>query len=95
MGVHSVAAAHARGAERVVSVPKHVRSAYTQASLTGARTTPSARADARGIGWDGRSMPLCPQRCYVLAGFRHAQRTALSVRAALLLLFTLKLLKWI
>ena len=45
----------------------------------------SPRATPFGVGWDGRSMPLCPQRCYVLAGFRHAQRTALSVRAALLL----------
>ena len=48
MGVPSVAAAHARGAERVVSVPKGVRSADTQAALTGARTTPSAGADANG-----------------------------------------------
>ena len=39
-------AAHARGAERVLSVPKGVRSADTQAALTGARTTPSAGADA-------------------------------------------------
>merc|ERR1712224_765922 len=39
----------------------------------------SPRATPFGVGWDGRSMPPCPQRCYVLAGFRHAQRTALSV----------------
>ena len=44
----SVAAAHARGDERAVSVPKCVRSAHTQAALTGARTTPSERADANG-----------------------------------------------
>jgi hypothetical protein len=48
MGVPSVAAAHERGAKRVVSVPKCVRSAHTQEALTGARTTPSERADANG-----------------------------------------------
>ena len=41
-------AAHARGDERAVSVLKGTRSAHTQAALTGARTTPSARADAHG-----------------------------------------------
>ena len=40
--------AHARGDQRVVSVSKGVRSAHTQAALRGARTTPSARADANG-----------------------------------------------
>ena len=48
VGGPSVAAVHARGKERVVSVPKGVRSADTQAALTGARTTPSERADANG-----------------------------------------------
>ena len=40
--------AHARGDQRVVSVPKGVRSADTQAALTGARTTPSVGADGHG-----------------------------------------------
>ena len=48
VGGPSVAAVHARGKERVVSVIKGVRSAHTQAALTGVRTTPSAGADANG-----------------------------------------------
>ena len=49
---------HARGDQRVVSVPKGVRSAHTQAALTGARTTPSERADA-----NGRKEDEPPKRC--------------------------------
>ena len=48
VGCPSVAAVHERGDERVVSIPKGVCSAHTQAALTGARPTPSARADANG-----------------------------------------------
>ena len=48
VGCPSVAAVHERGDERVVSIPKGVCSAHTQAALTGARTTTSARADANG-----------------------------------------------
>ena len=58
MGVPSVAAAHARGAERVVSIPKGVRSAKTQEALTGARTTPSERAAA-----NDRKEDEPPKRC--------------------------------
>ena len=39
VGCPSVAAVHERGDERVVSIPKGVCSAHTQAALTGARTT--------------------------------------------------------
>ena len=46
MGVHSVAAVHARGAERVVGVTKRARSAHTQAALTGSHPSPSGRVDA-------------------------------------------------
>ena len=48
VGCPSVAAVHERGDERVVSIPKGVCSAHTQAALTGAGTTPSVGADANG-----------------------------------------------
>ena len=57
-GCHSVAAVHERSDERVASVPKGVRSAHTQAALTGARNTPSERADA-----NGRKEDEPPKRC--------------------------------
>ena len=58
VGCPSVAAVHERGDERVVSIPKGVRSAKTQEALTGARTTPSERADA-----NGRKEDEPPKRC--------------------------------
>ena len=58
VGCPSVAAVHARGDERVASVPKGVRSAHAQEELTGARTTPLERADA-----NGRKEEEPPKRC--------------------------------